>query len=115
MITTAQTITRPKVTKTLLEAGFIKAEWKSRAKETLWNDGFILAEAFSWTGDRILDLEYHVANWNRYNKQEVSQILMNMSEILTSAGLEHKLIDVCDDRSGYIRFDLPTKAGASNV
>lgn len=115
MITTAQTITRPKVTKTLLEAGFIKAEWRSRAKETIWNDGFMIHQSSGWRGENFLDLEYHVSNWNRYNKQEISQIIFNMSEVLTSAGLEHQVHDFSDEMAASIRFILPTKAGETNV
>jgi hypothetical protein len=103
---TAIKITRPAITKLLLEAGFVKAEWRNRNTEKLWNDGFLIS-VYDWaySGETTKRLEVnHQLVWARESdKPAIDAMTAKMFETIQASGIEAQLI-VSDHYFNTIRI-----------
>jgi hypothetical protein len=93
---TAIKITRPAITKLLIESGFTKAEWRSRSLEKLWNDGFLIS-VYDWnysgTTTKRLEVNHQLAgSWNDSAKPEIDAVTAKMFQVIQEAGIEVELI-----------------------
>lgn len=106
---TAVKITRPAITKLLLEAGFVKAEWRNRNTEKLWNDGFLISVydwAYSGETTRRLEVNHQLAgSWKDDSKSDIDAMTAKMFEAIQQAGVEAELI-VSDHWLNTIRISF---------
>jgi hypothetical protein len=93
---TAIKITRPAITKLLIESGFTKAEWRSRSLEKLWNDGFLISFYdwnYSGTTTKRLEINHQLAgSWKDDAKSDIDAMTAKMFEVIQAAGIEAELI-----------------------
>jgi hypothetical protein len=106
---TAVKITRPAITKLLVEAGFIKAEWRNRSTEKLWNDGFLIS-LYDWTYSGVttkrLEINHQLAgSWKDSAKPDIDSVTAKMFEAIQVAGYDAELI-VSDHYLNTIRISF---------
>jgi hypothetical protein len=93
---TAIKITRPAITKLLVEAGFSKAEWQNRSSEKLRNDGFLISLydlTIAGVTTYRLEVNHHLAgSWKDSAKPEIDVVTAQMFEAIQNAGIEAELI-----------------------
>ena len=89
---TTNKVTRPMINKILKDEGFIKAEWRNRETEKLWNDGYLVTEVKSWlsltTSETCYFIEYAYQNWNNFDADEIHENIMGMALALKIKGLD---------------------------
>jgi hypothetical protein len=84
------------VTKILIESGFVKAEWRNRSSEKLWNDGFLVnVYDFTIAGVTTKRVEVnHALVWSSdKDKPQIDSITRKMMGALELAGIETKLME----------------------
>jgi hypothetical protein len=92
---TAIKITRPAITKLLVEAGFTKAEWRNRSSEKLWNDGFLVSVydwAYSGTRTKRIEINHQLVWARESDKPAIDAVTAKMFEVIQNAGYEAQLI-----------------------
>ena len=95
MTKTAIKITRPAITKLLVESGFNKAEWRNRSTEKLWNDGFLISVydwTFSGTTTKRLEVNHQLVWANDSDKPAIDEVTAKMFEVIQASGIEAELI-----------------------
>ena len=105
---TAVKITRPAITKLLVEAGFTKAEWRNRSTEKLWNDGFLIS-LYDWTYSGIttkrIEINHQLVWAKDSDKPAIDAVTAQMFQTLQDAGYEAELI-VSDHYYNTIRISF---------
>lgn len=101
-MTTAIKITLPAVKTALINAGFIKAEWRNRSTEKLWNDGFLVSNSETWvrvgdtqqvTRQAIITVDWAMQYLKDSDAPHINAMTSKMSDALSAAGIAHKLVD----------------------
>ena len=99
---TATKITLPAVKNALINAGFVKAEWRNRSSEKLHNSGFLASHSEIWVKDsetdRVVMQKVIMVDWvMKYSKDSdaphINSMINQMSEALTAAGIAHTVAE----------------------
>ena len=96
MTTTTRKVTRPLVTKILVEAGFAKAEWRNRSTEKLWNDGFLVSTydlTIAGVTTKRVEINYALVHSTDRDKPAIDAMTRRMMGALELAGIETELLD----------------------
>jgi hypothetical protein len=89
-------ITRPQVTKILTEAGFAKAEWRSRATEKLWNDGFMVSTydlTIAGVTTKRVEVNYAFVHSTDKDKPAIDAMTRRLMGALELAGIQTEIIE----------------------